>query len=94
MEFIQQHAVELLIGAFGYNVKKYFGEQISKYIFKPVFNRLKSWLIMPLLRAGKKHLIRTHRDTAIWLHYWNKAHQQGHQHKNPMICEDDRCRLI
>ena len=35
------------------------------------------YLIKPLLRYGKKHLVKTERDAAIWLHALNKQLAKG-----------------
>lgn len=94
MELIGKFALEFFIGACGYLIRKWFGEELSKYVFKPIIKRLKQYFLSPLYRWFKNHLIRTQREAAIWLHYKNKAKRQGHQHKNPMTCNDDRCKLI
>lgn len=94
MELLEKYAFELLIGALGYNIRKYFGEQISKYILHPIMKKLKKYIFSPIWKWIKTRTITSQREAAIFLHYRNKAHRKGHQHKNPMICEDDRCRLI
>lgn len=33
-------------------------------------------------------------ELAIWLHYQKKRKGAGHQHPNPLICNDEDCQLI
>lgn len=61
---------------------KWLGAYFVKYFFDPI-NR---WI--------KRRLIKTERDVAIYIHYRNKAMHKGHQHKDPIICNDDRCILL
>ena len=94
LDLIQRFGFELTIGAFGYLLRKWYGEELEKYIFAPLKKRLRKYVLNPSSLSMKKFFIKTHREAAIWLHYRNKAHNKGHQHKNPIICDDDRCKLI
>jgi hypothetical protein len=87
-------AFELTIGAMGYLLRKWYGEELSKYIFMPVIKKLRKYFFTPVASSIRKHLIKTQKEAAIWLHYRNKAHGHGHQQKNPIICTDGKCRLI
>ena len=42
----------------------------------------------------KKWLIRNEKDLAIWLHYQNKAMNNGHRDKTPIECEQGKCQLF
>lgn len=91
---IEKIAFELTIGAFGYLLRKWYGEELSKYVFTPLMKKVRKYFLTPVYSWIKNRFIKTQREAAIWLHYRNKAHNKGHQHKNPIICEDDRCRII
>ncbi len=94
IDLIQKFAFELTVGAFGYLLRKWYGEELNKYVFAPLIIRLKKYFLSPIAAAFRHRLIRSQREAAIWLHYRNKAHDKGHQHKNPIICKDDKCRFI
>ena len=79
---IYKHTPEIFIGAVGYNLRKYFGEHLTKYVFNPILKWLKSLLV------------RTERETAIWIHHKNRRDKTGHKHRSPIECEDGQCRII
>lgn len=74
--------IELSAGMAGYMVRRWLGEEITKYIISPISSRLKKYILMPLYKKLKKSLIKTERDAAIYLHYRNKALNNGHSHKS------------
>lgn len=61
---------------------KWLGSYFVKYFFSPISR----WI--------KRRLIKTERDVAIWMHYRNKALHKGHQHHNPVTCNEDGCIII
>lgn len=75
-------------------IRGILSRKVGIWIDKHIFDRLQKRFIDPFMKLIRSRLVTTHREAAIWLHYWNKAHQKGHQHKNPIVCNDDRCRLI
>ena len=60
-------------------------------IFKVIIVR---WLAEQLLKIFKKFFVKTNRDIAIWIHYYNRALNKGHQHKTPVICDEGGCSLV
>jgi hypothetical protein len=86
---IQHLAIELLVGAVGYNIRKYLGEELTKYVFHPLVNRLRKYLFSPVWRWLVARLIRTEKDAAIWLHHKNK-----HRERSPLRCPEGKCYLV
>lgn len=52
------------------------------------------WLADQIIKILKLLFIRTNRDIAIWLHYYNRALNKGHKHINSHTCSQDNCTLI
>lgn len=52
------------------------------------------WLAEWFVKIFKKVFVKSQRETAIWLHYRNRALHKGHRHKTPLECEDGGCVLI
>jgi hypothetical protein len=70
---IIKHAPELLLGAVGYNIRKFFGEYLSRYIFSPIFRTLYRFTLRPFKNWLRNRIIKTEQDAAIFLHNRNKA---------------------
>jgi hypothetical protein len=54
---VEKLIFELTVGAVGYEVRKVYGEELAKYVFRPAWNKLKA--IVPIYE----------RKVAIWAHH-------------------------
>jgi hypothetical protein len=52
------------------------------------------WVAEKLAKYFQQFFVRTERETAIWLHYRNRALGIGHQHKTPIRCSEGLCRIV
>lgn len=86
--------LEFFFATVGYLARKWFGEELAHYIFKPILRWLNKRLLRPVMHRLKKHLIKSERDAAIWLHEYNKALHKEHTHTSEAICLDKKCRLL
>lgn len=51
------------------------------------------WLAKQVRKHGRRYLLRTQREIAIWLHFRNKQLNKGHQCKFDE-CEDELCKIV
>lgn len=77
---MEKLVLDFVIGIGGYMARKYVGEEVAKYVVKPVSSRLKKYIFRPISSKAKSILIKTEKDMAIYLHYKNRAIKKNHRH--------------
>lgn len=85
--------IEFLAGVAGYQFKKWFGDELMKYLIRPFFNHVLRPILRPVGRFLRARLVKTEADAIAFLHYKNKAAKQNHA-KPVTVCDDDTCATI
>lgn len=46
------------------------------------------------VKYAKVVLVRSQREAALWVHYYNHSARSGHTDKSPIVCMQGKCRSL